>query len=186
MSVTIDPQLDQLLQNLSPKEQELLTQGLKKVFNSQNSTHSSEEDNLAETIRTWTEAEKIKLEIESLFRYFQRRRELLKNSLTASQVAKLLGTTRQTPHDRLKKSTLLGVRDNGVYHFPLWQFDPEGSDGVVEGLPAVLKTLQVSDFAKLNWLVSPNPYLDNLTPLEALKQGQKKRVITEATSVGVF
>ena len=101
-------------------------------------------------------------------------------------MAKLLGTSRQTPHDRIKSQTLLGVLDKGTYRFPAWQFDPEGPDGVIDGLPEVLRVLEVSDFAKLNWLMRPNPFLDGLTPLVALKQGQKERVIREAAAVGAL
>lgn len=189
MSVTLDPQTSEYLnlwQDLSSDEKDLVLKGMRKIVSSQ--TDASQENNLVEAItgRTWTQSEKVRLELESLSRYFQRRRELLQNTITASEVAKLLGTTRQTPHDRLKSNTLLGVRDNGVYRFPVWQFDPEAPDSVIEGLPEVLKALQVSDFAKLNWLARPSPYLDGLTPVEALKQGQKERVVTEAIGVRVL
>lgn len=135
--------------------------------------------------RTYTRSETLELELESLFRYFERRRQLLWGALSATEVAKLLGTSRQTPHDRIKSQTLLGVLDRGAYRFPAWQFDPEGPDGVIDGLPEVLRVLEVSDFAKLNWLMRSNPFLDSLTPLVALKQGLKERVIREAAAVGV-
>jgi len=137
--------------------------------------------------RTFSQEEKLELELHSLFGYFDRRRELLDDSLTASDVADLLGTSRQPPHDRLKNRTLLGVLDRGgAYRFPIWQFDAEGPDGVIEGFPDVLRALNVSDFAKLNWLVRPNPILDGLAPIAALKQGLKERVIQEALGVGVL
>jgi hypothetical protein len=126
------------------------------------------------------------LEIATLLRYFRRRRELLQDSLTAKQVGELLGTTRQTPHDRAAKGSLLALLDKGMWKFPLWQFDPEGPDGVVEGLPEVLKALGGSNFSKLNWLVSPNCYLDGIAPIEALKRGDKERVLKEAEAVGIW
>jgi hypothetical protein len=55
---------------------------------------------------------------------------------------------------------------------------------VVDGLPEVLRVLEVSDFAKLNWLMRPNPFLDGLTPAMALDRGQKERVIQEAAALG--
>ena len=147
----------------------------------------SPKDPLIESLlgRTWSQEEKLQLELESLFRYFARRRELLAGALSATAVAKLLGTSRQTPHDRINSQTLLGVLDKGSYRFPAWQFDAEGADGVIDGLPAVLKALDVPDFSKLNWLMRPNPILDGLTPIAALKLGQKERVIHEATAVGL-
>jgi hypothetical protein len=147
---------------------------------------SSQEAPLIQALvgRTYTRQETLELELESLFRYFERRRQLLWGALSATEVAKLLGTSRQTPHDRMKSQTLLGVLERGAYRFPAWQFDPEGPDGVIDGLPEVLRVLAVSDFAKLNWLMRPNPFLDGLTPLVALKQGLKARVIREAAAVG--
>jgi hypothetical protein len=56
--------------------------------------------------QTLTEKERLERETASIARYFQRRRELLADSLSAPQVARLLGTTRQTPHDRAKAGTL--------------------------------------------------------------------------------
>jgi hypothetical protein len=190
MQTTLDPQSAEylsLVKNLSPHERELVIDMLKQLYSISNAHVPSEEDALVEALagRTFSHEERVKLELEALFQYFQWRRQLLQGALTSSQVAKLLGTSRQTPHDRVKARTLLGISDNGALRFPSWQFDPEGPDGVIEGLPDVLKTLQVSDLAKLSWLVRSNPFLDGLTPLQALKQGQKERVVEEAIGVGV-
>lgn len=136
------------------------------------------------TGRHFSRAERLQLEIESLLTYFNHRRALLEDSLTASQVAELLGTSRQTPHDRLRGKTLLGVLERGAYRFPIWQFDPEGPDGVIDGFVELLRALKVSDFAKLNWLVSPNSVLDGMMPIAALKAGLKARVIEEAQGIG--
>jgi hypothetical protein len=190
MPATLDPQSAEylsLVKNLSPYELELVVDGLKKLHSLSDSHVPSEEDVLVEALagRAFSHDESVKLELDTLFQYFQWRRQLLKDALTSSQVAQLLGTSRQTPHDRVKARTLLGISDNGVLRFPSWQFDPEGPDGVIEGLPNVLKALQVSDLAKLSWLVRSNPFLEGLTPWRALKQGQKERVVQEAMSVGV-
>lgn len=117
-------------------------------------------------------------------RSFARRRELLAGALTASQVAKLLKTSRQTPHDRLTAGTLLAVMDQGAWRFPSWQFDPDGENGVVPGLPAVIRALRVSPIAKVIWLTRPNPALDGETPLACLKAGQTERVVALAHAVG--
>jgi hypothetical protein len=174
-----------VLNDLAPDECQQIVDILKSfVHRDQTEVESSLVRRL--TGRSFSRAEKIKLELHSLLGYFERRRELLDDSLTASEVADLLGTSRQTSHDRLKNRTLLGVLDRGAYRFPSWQFDAEGPDGVIEGFPEVLRALNVSDFAKLNWLVRPNPILDGLTPIAALKQGLKERVIQEALGVGVL
>ena len=176
--------LEDLLSDFSSEEISWVTKALKGLKQTEETSPQLE---LVQVLagRSYSPAEKLKLELESLFHYFERRRELLAGALTASEVASLLGTSRQTPHDRMTSQTLLGVLDKGVYRFPVWQFDPSGPDGVIEGLPDVLKALKVSDFAKLNWLMRSNPNLENLTPLFVLKEGDQERVIQEAMTVGV-
>lgn len=179
-------QIKIIIGELHASEIETMTKAINTVLDT--SEYSVAESDLALKLtgRQYSQEESVELEITSLIRYFERRKELLQKSLTASEVANLLGTTRQTPHDRFNKKSLLAVKDNGVWKFPLWQFDPAGADGVIAGLPEVLKALEGSEFTKLNWLTSPNPYLNNLTPVEALKQGQKAKVINEAKALGAW
>lgn len=171
---------------LNDLEIETMTKAIDAVLNT--SDVSEEESALALKLtgRQYSKQDAAVLEITSLMRYFDKRKELLQNSLTASKVAELLGTSRQTPHDRINNKSLIAVKDNGVCKFPSWQFDPFGADGVIDGLPDVLKALGGSEFTKLNWLVSPNPYLNSLTPVEALKGGQKAKVLTEAIALGAW
>jgi hypothetical protein len=129
------------------------------------------------------------LELANLQRYYQSRRELLAQSIATPEVAKLIGCQAiTTVHDRRKASTLLGLKDNGVYKFPLWQFDPQGDDGVIPRLPKILKTLQISDFAKLNWLTKPLRAFEGRTPVEILTNGNEEDIedlIVEARGVSV-
>ena len=127
------------------------------------------------------------LELANLHRLYQRRQRLLEKSLTSTEVAELLDwKTRKTIHDKLKANSILGIKDKGVYRFPAWQFDPEGDDGILDGLPQVLEALEVSDFTKLNWLSKPHPAFDNRTPVEMLKQGNIHDVLIEARAVNTF
>ncbi|MEO1004557.1 MAG: hypothetical protein AAFW67_01640 [Cyanobacteria bacterium J06638_38] len=80
---------------------------------------------------------------------------------------------------------ILGIKDKGVYKYPLWQFDPEGDDGILDGLPGVLDALDVSDFVKLNWFCKPHLAFEGQTPVEMLKQGEVEAVVVEARAVGV-
>jgi hypothetical protein len=119
----------------------------------------------------------------SLLSLFQQRHALLDDSLTAPQVAKLLRASRQTPLNRAKANTLLGVQVNGVWRFPSWQFDPEGDDGVVHGLPQVLDALEPQDsFSKLVWLHHPSRTLRS-EPIEVLRAGEVDRVVSAARAV---
>ncbi len=134
--------------------------------------------------RVYTLEEALKLEVEAQERAFARRHRLLQGSLTAPQVARLLGTTRQTPHDRAQSQTLLAIEDKGSLRFPHWQFDANGPNGVLAGLPDILKALDASPLGKIRWFTLPNPYLEGRTPLEALKAGDTARVVNQAQAVG--
>jgi len=128
-------------------------------------------------------AEESALRRRALHSAFEERKRLLSGSWSTQEVAQLLGSTRQTPYDRVKSKTLLAVEDNGQLRFPPWQFDADGPNGVVEGLPDVLKALSVGPLAKARWLQRPNPIFRGRTPLEALQSGERERVLSEAWAV---
>ncbi|MCW3097224.1 MAG: hypothetical protein JWL77_2842 [Chthonomonadaceae bacterium] len=131
-------------------------------------------------------AEQHRMLQEVLEESFRQRRDLLVEAFSAPQVASLLQTSRQTPLNRAQKGTLLAVYENGKWLFPRWQFDVHGPDGVLSGLPQVLEALQVSPIEKLSWFVRRSPYLENRTPLEALKSGETERVVSLARGVGAL
>ena len=116
------------------------------------------------------------LELDALQRAFAARRALLAGSIEVAQVVEMLGVSRQAVHEREKKGRLLAVRENGRLRFPLWQFDAQGDDGVVAGLPLVLAALDeiapIPALAKMSWLQKPNGALGGATPLELLRAGQ--------------
>src|SRR5215208_338372 len=118
----------------------------------------------------------------NLLRGFALRRQILRDALTAAEVADLLGAaSRQTPHDRAGAGTLLAIRDNGRLRFPMWQFDPEGPDGVLEGLPDVIAELpRESPLGRIVWFIAPKQRLQNRSPLELLRAGEVDPVIAEA------
>ena len=137
--------------------------------------------------RTLSEAERFALEASALSRAFALRRALLEGALGAPQVATLLGVTRQSVHEKAKRGTLLAVLDRGSLRFPAWQFDPEGTGGLLDGLPEVLQALEhTSPLGKASWLTGPNPYFEGHTPLETLRRGEKERVLEAAGAVGVL
>jgi hypothetical protein len=187
MTTTLDRQTERYLiafKTLSEYERGIVQQTIEQIGTE--TPGDSLAESLSETLagRSFSKKERIQLEMDTLARHFQHRRQLLENAFTAPQVAKMLGTSRQTPHDRVGSQTLLAIKDNGKLLFPSWQFDPSGPDGVLEGFPQVLKALAMSDYAKLSWLTKPNPYLEGLPPVEALKQGQGGRVIQQAEAAG--
>lgn len=129
--------------------------------------------------------EEIAEAVSLLKRSFAFRRQLFERSLSNTEVANLLGTSRQTPHDRAAQGALLAVKDySGALRYPLWQFDPEGPGGVVEGLPAVLRTLDLTPWEKAGWLSQAHPVLDGTSPIDALRQGRLHAVLDLARAVG--
>lgn len=125
--------------------------------------------------------ERARVHFLSLLDRFEARGRLLADALTAPQVAKLLGSSRQTPISRAHAGTLFAVYDRGSWRFPAWQFDPDGPDGAVAGLPEVLQALDgLTPLAKLVWFSRQNPVLDGRTPAEALRSGEVERVLGAA------
>jgi excisionase family DNA binding protein len=146
----------------------------------------SEADPLAEVLsggRRFSREEQATLHAATLAKAFAYRRDLLRDSLSASDVARLLGTSRQTPLDRVHAGSLLALRDGNSWRFPAWQFDPQGPDGAVAGLTEVLRALDVSPFAQASWLTRPNDQLGGKTPLAALQAGDRDRVVQLAARV---
>jgi hypothetical protein len=118
----------------------------------------------------------------NLMRGFALRRQVLQDSLTAAEVADLLGAaSRQTPHDRAGAGSLLAIRDGGKLRFPIWQFDPEGPDGVIDGLPQVIAELpRQAPLARIVWFITPKRQLQDRAPLELLRAGDIELVVAEA------
>lgn len=136
-------------------------------------------------VRNYSKEEKKALELISMLKFFEYRKKLLANALPNSHVAEMLGVSRQTPHDRVKAGQLLGILDNNVLKFPEWQFDPEGPNGVVQGLAEVLAALRCGTFAKMSWLSTANPIFEGIRPIDALKMGLVEAVVHEALAVGI-
>ena len=131
----------------------------------------------------------LELQIANLQRIYERRRKLLADSITSTTVAEILGyENRSTVRDRKVAGKILGIREKGVYKYPIWQFDPEGENGIVDGFPEVLAALNVCDFTKLNWLNKSLKAFKDRTPIEILKNGGKEDIedlIVEARGVAV-
>ena len=106
-------------------------------------------------------------------------------SYTLEEVRKLLNSvSRQSIEKRVREGSLLAVvgPDNTRF-YPAAQFRGDGS--VVEGLRAVQDAMSTRNgHTVLNFLVNPDPRLDNRRPIDLLKQGEVERVVEAAARVG--
>ena len=133
------------------------------------------------------------LELETQHRAFLRDRELLRGAFSEFEVMERFGIDKEQMSARLDSRTLLGAQVDGKWKFPHWQFDMLSPDGILAGLPEVLRALDASqmngegssDMAKISWLTSPNRYLEGRTPVQALNEGDIERVVDQAWGVGL-
>ena len=177
--------LDQLRRApLDPPAQAALLQALTSVALREGPASAKADGPLAEWLGE-PPANAAQLEFEALLRNFALRRQLLASTIGTAEVNELLAAgSRQTVHDRLRAGTLLGILDQGKWRFPLWQFDADGPNGVIDGLALVLPALQVSNLAKARWLQKPHPVFGGSTPVDLLRQGRLEDVLAEAGQVG--
>ncbi len=141
-------------------------------------------DKMQKTFRETNDEEMHVLEASNLIRLANLKRRVMSQSYAVEDVAKLLGTTRQTPHDRVLAGSLLAFKEKGQLWFPQWQFDPLAPDSVIAGLSKILSQLDLPDFVKCAWFITPSPALDGESPIDVLRRGDIERVVRLARSVG--
>lgn len=102
---------------------------------------------------------------------------------SAADFGVLLGISRQAVDKRRRAGKLLGIgRGRRGYAYPVWQL----SDGtVLPGLEATLATLDgVDPLTKAGFLLSPNTWLEDETPLAELRRGRLDAVLAAAAAFG--
>jgi hypothetical protein len=102
---------------------------------------------------------------------------------TASEVASLLGISRQAVHKRTRAGQLLGIEEGERTVYPVWQFD---GAAVLDGLPDILGAFLIhSPIARLRFFLAPNARLGGESPIEALRDGRRHDVLKAARSFGL-
>ena len=111
-------------------------------------------------------------------------REAVGERWDTTEAAQFLGVTRQALHDRIKRSTILGVPGQGVTWFPTWQFDLARRQ-VRPAVPGLLKVfrdmthpLQPVEIA--SWARRARPELDDLAPADWIAEGRPDEAATAA------
>ena len=112
----------------------------------------------------------------------RQRQEILSSPdmLSAQQVAELLGISRQAVDLKRKNGQLLVLEGGGRgYKYPAWQFE-EGQ--VITGLVDILRRLvDISPWLQYRFLTRPDSWLQDRTPIEALKAGELAAVQAAAS-----
>lgn len=95
--------------------------------------------------------------------------------LAPREAAARLGITRQALDDRRKKNLALALtHTKRGFRYPGWQFDED----VVQSMTKVLQALSWLDpWERYFLLVQPEPLLGGRSPLEALRAGDRDRVL---------
>ena len=89
--------------------------------------------------------------------------------LSADEVGKALGISRQAVDKRRAAGKLLAVRNRGDWHYPAIQFH----DGeVLPGIEAVIAAMpEASAWSVLDMLLAPDDALGGRSPIAALRAG---------------
>lgn len=125
--------------------------------------------------------------LEAKLKGVQHKQELLnyqgKKALTSSEVAAVLGISRQAVDNRRKNNSLLGLSlGSRGYRYPAWQFT---NGSVLTGWTEVLSNMEhLDDWSKLIFMLTGDIRLGDKTPLECLKNAQTDEVISAAKAYG--
>ncbi len=105
-------------------------------------------------------------------------------TLSSQAVAGILKISRQAVDKRRQAGRLIGLSTGRRgYAYPAWQFDAE--HGTLPGLEDVLDDLSSHDpWMQVSFMLNSNAYLDDRTPLEALRAGELNPVRRAAQAFG--
>jgi hypothetical protein len=99
--------------------------------------------------------------------------------LGADDFASLIGATRETVRQKLKRREVLGLQGakRGV-RYPAWQVTRDG--GLLPGLPTLFELLGDSPWAVFRFLTQPSPALGGEAPKDRLRGGNVAEVLDVA------
>jgi len=112
-------------------------------------------------------------------------RELLDadgGTLSAAEIAEVLGITRQAVDKRRNAGQLLALEAaKRGYLYPAWQL---GDRGLLEGFPEVLAVLAAPPWAAARFFLSGNHRLGGRRPIDVLRKGHVEAVLAAAEMFG--
>jgi hypothetical protein len=103
-------------------------------------------------------------------------------TLSAAEVARELGLSRQAVDKRRRVRRLLALPAGRRYAYPAWQLT---DGGVLDGFEPALRALNIDDpWSQAAFFLGPNIYLDGATPLAQLRRGRLASVLRAAHAYG--
>lgn len=132
----------------------------------------------------WGEApsavERASAVLTNLRRQYEQRSEVVAESLTAAQVAGVLGVSEQAVLDRLKTRSLLGLRAGREWRVPAWQLSADAERGFLPGLAVLAAAFPGGVVSLSRWVLRPSGELSGRTPAAVLAAGDVEPVVTAA------
>lgn len=105
------------------------------------------------------------------------REEILRDSISSAEAARLTGRSRQVIERLRRESRLLALRSGRQWKYPKWQFDPDAQGGVLPGLAEAIDHLGLSPSAAALWFLEPSARLGGEAPVEHLRRHRPESVI---------
>lgn len=102
--------------------------------------------------------------------------------LTASDLQKMGGRSRQAVHEMVQRGRLLALPTTGrQLLFPAFQLDPTGRPHpVVPKVLAIFADAAVSPYTIASWFRTPQPLLEGRSPAETLASGEDPTLVEQA------
>jgi hypothetical protein len=109
----------------------------------------------------------------------QRLTEAEGGSISAPEVARILGLTRQGVDYQRREGLLIAWRTSeGRWHYPVWQFSPHG---MLPGIRECLKELETDpEWGAMIFFLSRRDSLGGKRPLDLLKEGRLEEALSAA------
>jgi len=102
--------------------------------------------------------------------------------LAAQEVADRLGIDGGVVHDWTMMGKVIAVPVRNGYFYPSCQFEGKAT---IPGLMDALEAMPIkAPWMRLEWLLTPDDALGGLSPLDALKAGERDKVVGLAGSHG--
>jgi len=107
----------------------------------------------------------------------ERRRDVIRQSVTRHEAARRLGVSAQAVSYMLDRGALVGLKEGREWRLPEWQFELESPTGVLAGLRDIAARFPASVVALSRWIQHENADLGGLTPRAALRRGNVQDVV---------